>query len=167
MSVAERTVGVGAVLSDALKWRIANDAAFYAGWLATGSLKTAGGANRFVPVVTDTGVAVDVYDKDQYYIFQSRGIAAFEMTSLQGKTVPMMFGNNVVFRVADHIGEHTGNWHAAVMRNSFGDMYKTQDDRRWTHRGLWPKDFFKDGMSRSLEEHHDEIVAEVTQWLKQ
>jgi len=131
--------------------------------IASRQLKTLrGGRNAFYPVVrADEGkFGVGIIDQYEYLVYQNRGFSTFVMTSLAGRTVPMLINGQRVFRYASksRIGRfrsgHTTYWR----RDSSGNIIGTDEQRRsWVHPGLPTKGFIEQGIQEVARERADDL----------
>lgn len=128
-----------------------------------------GGIYALYPVVNmlDCEFGVGVVDEYHYLVYQDEGFQTFPMRSLTGKTVPMMIDGNLVFRRVSNVGRFKkgGKPDKIYWRRDDGGMLypSPEQERRWTHPGLPPKDFIDEGVREAAIESAPDIYAALVE----
>ena len=119
-----------------------------------------GGRSAFYPKVDmdNCRFGVGIVERYGYLVYQDRGFATFVMSSLRGKTIPMMIDGQLVFRVATGINQFRRGRKVYWRRNADGELFPVEEQRRaWVHPGLPSKDFISDGVKAAAVECADDI----------
>ena len=119
-----------------------------------------GGRQAFYPYVDmeNCRFSVGVVERYHYLVYQDTGFATFVMTSLRGKTVPMVLNGQLEFRKATRINEWRAGEKTYWRRNADGELVGSVERRRsWVHPGLSPKNFLVDGATIAATERAQDI----------
>lgn len=119
-----------------------------------------GGIYAFYPKVDmeNCKFGVGIVDDYEYLVYQDKGFATFVMSSLKGKTVPMIINGQRVFRRASRIGKFRSGRTDYWRRGLDGELIASNEQRRsWVHPGLPPKDFLRDGVEAAARECASDI----------
>lgn len=149
-------------------YNVANDACDRAFAIAGSMLRTLqGGRSAFYPVVDveHRKIGIGINEKYHYLVYQDKGFASFVMRWALGRTIPIHLPNGkVIYRKCTNVGlfrtgyeGHPGRrnyWY----RGSDGKLApKFQQRRSWTHPGLEPKNFIRQGVLEAIKAGREEI----------
>lgn len=131
-----------------------------------------GGRLAFYPAPDyEAGYAgVGINPENHYLIYQENGFASFAMTALYGKTVPMIVGGALIFRVVTNINQWRSGQKTYWLRNQDGElMPETKQARSWVHPGHEPTRFIADAIDDAIAQHQEDIdyafVGGMMEWI--
>lgn len=115
---------------------------------------------------------VGINPANHYLIYQENGFASFPMKALYGKTVPMLIGGRLVFRVVTNINQWRSGQKTYWLRNEDGElMPETRQARSWVHPGHEPVGFIADAIDDAIDAHREDIdyafVGGMVEWMNE
>lgn len=142
-------------------WDAAESACYKCAQFAGQRLKSLrGGVNAFYPNVDvdNCRFSVGIVEKYGYLVYQDTGFATFVMSSLMGKTIPMLINGQLIFRRATRINRFRPGRKVYWRRGADGELIASEEQRRsWVHPGMPPKSFLSDGVNAAAVEHAQDI----------
>jgi hypothetical protein len=139
-------------LPDELLWRMANYSCRLA--VAYAPKNTGLGAKGLTPIVKDGTFGIEIADWAYYMSYQNYGFDGFVMKALEGKTIPMFFNGQLIFRVAKNVGGHQ----IEKRDPKTGQVMKGNKPIRWRHPGLKGKFFIQEAGQDTIEHFMPEIA---------
>lgn len=116
--------------------------------------KTGKGAASFSATTEPGRVGINVPQEFHYMMIQNRGMKAFNMVALEGKTIPMRGPDgSIQFRTVKGAGRRK-----ITSRNEKGQIISSKI--AWRHPGLKPKNFLERGIYQATQRWISELTPE-------
>jgi len=114
--------------------------------------KTGAGAASLRPTRESGRVGIEVPDDFYYMMIQNKGMKPFNMTSLEGKVIPMKGPDgSTQFRTVKGAGRRK-----ITTRNAKGQIINSKI--AWRHPGLKPKNFLERGIYQATQRWISELT---------